>query len=117
MNKTAVKNSILGLVLADALGVPVEFKSREELDRNPVKDMIGYGTYNQPPGTWSDDSSMVLVTAECLTKGYNPEEIMKGFCKWAHEGYMTPYGRTFDIGNTTAKACRNFKHNYYSSYT
>ena len=111
MKNETVKNSIIGLVLADALGVPVESKSREELDRNPLKDMIGYGTYNQPPGSWSDDSSMTLVTMECLTRGYNPEEIMKGFCKWAYKGYMTPYGRTFNIGNTTAKACKNFKIN------
>jgi len=110
MKKELIKNSILGLVLGDALGVPVEFKSRDELDRNPVKDMIGYGTYNQPPGTWSDDSSMALVTMESLTNGYNPVEIMKSFCRWAHDGYMTPYGKTFDIGNTTSKACRTYKH-------
>jgi len=101
----------LGLVLGDALGVPVEFKSRDELDRNPVKDMTGYGTNNQPPGTWSDDSSMTLVTLESLSKGYNPEDIMKGFSRWAHEGYMTPYGKTFSIGKTTSTACRNYKVN------
>ena len=110
MKQKKIKNSIIGLVLGDALGVPVEFKSREELDRNPIEDMIGYGTYNQPPGTWSDDSSMTLVTIESLIKGYDPQNIMKGFCRWAHDGHMTPYGKTFDIGNTTAKACRKYKH-------
>jgi ADP-ribosyl-[dinitrogen reductase] hydrolase len=111
MDNKVIKNSILGLILGDALGVPVEFKFREELDRNPVKDMVGYGNNNQPPGTWSDDSSMTLVTLESLSKGYNPEEIMKGFCKWAHQGYMTPYGKTFSIGNTTSNACRSYKIN------
>ena len=110
MNKEIIKNSILGLILADALGVPVEFKLREELDHNPVKDMIGYGTYNQPPGTWSDDSSMALVTMESLTGGYSLEDVMKGFCKWAHKGYMTPYGCRFDIGNITSTACNNYLH-------
>ena len=109
MNEKMIKNSILGLILGDALGVPVEFKSRDELDRNLVKDMTGYGTNNQPPGTWSDDSSMTLVTLESLIKGYNPEDVMKGFCKWAHEGYMTPYGKTFSIGKTTSNACRSYK--------
>jgi ADP-ribosyl-[dinitrogen reductase] hydrolase len=112
MKNEMIKNGIMGLIMGDALGVPVEFKSREELTRNPVKDMIGYGTYNQPPGTWSDDSSMALVTLESLSDdGYNPENIMKGFCKWAYEGYMTPYGKTFSIGNTTSIACRKYKLN------
>ena len=106
-----IKNSILGLILGDALGVPVEFKSREELDRNPIKDMIGYGTHNLPAGTWSDDSSMTLITLESLSKGYNPEDIMNGFVKWAYKSYMTPYGKTFSIGNTTSIACRMYKLN------
>ena len=42
--------SIMGLVIGDALGVPVEFVSRDELKDNPVTDMIGYGTHNQPAG-------------------------------------------------------------------
>ncbi len=40
--------TIMGLVIGDALGVPVEFASRDELKENPVTDMIGYGTPNQP---------------------------------------------------------------------
>ncbi|MEL6823875.1 MAG: ADP-ribosylglycohydrolase family protein, partial [Calditrichota bacterium] len=39
-------SAILGLCVADAVGVPVEFKSRKYLRSNPVTDMIGYGTYN-----------------------------------------------------------------------
>ena len=56
MKKEKIKGGLLGLFVGDALGVPVEFQSREKLRKNPVKDMVGYGTYNQPPGTWSDDS-------------------------------------------------------------
>ena len=52
----------MGLVIGDALGVPVEFVSRDELKDNPITDMIGYGTHNQPAGTWSDDSSMAVAT-------------------------------------------------------
>ncbi len=55
-----VLDGVFGLCIGDALGVPVEFKSRSCLAKNPVKDMIGYGTHNQPPGTWSDDSSLAF---------------------------------------------------------
>ena len=59
-----VKDGIIGLVVGDALGVPVEFKDRDYLKKNPVTDMKGYGTYNLPKGSWSDDSSMTLCLAE-----------------------------------------------------
>ncbi|MCP4180613.1 MAG: ADP-ribosylglycohydrolase family protein [bacterium] len=111
MNKEKIRNSILGLILGDALGVPVEFKSRTELDRNPVLDMIGYGAHKKPMGTWSDDSSMSLITLESLSHGYDLEDVIKGFCKWAFNGYMTPYGKTFSIGKTTLNACKSYKIN------
>ena len=55
-----VLGGIMGLADADALGVPVEFESRSTLKKNPVVGMRAYGTYNQPAGTWSDDTSMTL---------------------------------------------------------
>ncbi|WP_208600524.1 ADP-ribosylglycohydrolase family protein [Streptobacillus ratti] len=30
--------------------------------------MVGYGTHNQPAGTWSDDTSMLLATLDSLKK-------------------------------------------------
>ena len=101
-----IKSVIFGLAVGDALGVPVEFKSREYLRKNPVTDMQGYGTYNVPRGTWSDDTSMTLCTLESITKnnGINLESIMESFAKWYKEGYMTPFNECFDIGNTTYQA-------------
>lgn len=52
---------IIGAVVGDALGVPVEFTAREKLSLKPVIDMNEYGTHNQPKGTWSDDSSLILA--------------------------------------------------------
>ena len=39
------KSGIFGLVVADALGVPYEFSSKEKCEGEPMTDMIGYGTY------------------------------------------------------------------------
>ena len=61
-----VKGAILGSVVGDALGVPGEFLSRSELRRNPITDMIGGGVHEQLPGTWSDDTSMVLCTMDSM---------------------------------------------------
>ena len=58
--KEKIKAVMFGHAVADALGVPVEFCSRQELKNAPITDMTGYGTYNMPPGCWSDDTSMAL---------------------------------------------------------
>ena len=79
MFEDAVKKAILGLVVGDALGVPVEFRSREELERDPVNGMRAYGTHHQPAGTWSDDSSMALCLLESLTSGVDYADMMTRF--------------------------------------
>jgi ADP-ribosylglycohydrolase len=60
------KDILYGVAVGDALGVPVEFNSRQAIRKNPVTDMIGFGTYNLPPGTFSDDSSLTFCLAEAL---------------------------------------------------
>ena len=69
MDLTKVQSVIIGAAIGDALGVPVEFLSREELAASPVRDMRGFGTHNQPAGTWSDDTSMTLCLLESIGRG------------------------------------------------
>ena len=70
-----VYDGIMGLVVGDALGVPFEFQARDSFK---ATDMVGYGTYNQPAGTWSDDSSMTLATLESIGRlgRVDPADIM-----------------------------------------
>lgn len=105
-----VKDGIVGLAIADALGVPVEFKNREVLRLNPVTDMIGNGTYNQPVGTWSDDTSMVLATLDGVIEsgGLDYEQIAQNFCLWASSKKYNAHDRIFDIGITTHKSLQNY---------
>ena len=56
-------NGIMGVVVGDALGCPVQFESRKEVARHPVTDMRGYGTFNLPEGSWTDDSSLTTMQA------------------------------------------------------
>lgn len=108
-----IKAAIFGHAVGDALGVPVEFVTREKLEKSPVTDMLEFGTHNQSKGTWSDDTSMTLCTLESLTRqnAIVPEDIMLNFSKWALNGKFTPFGRTFGIGRTTLKAIANYKRN------
>ncbi len=98
--------TLWGALTGDALGVPVEFSSREAVRKNPVREMRGFGTHNQPPGTWSDDSSLLLCTVESLaTCGeFNAVDLSQRFVRWESEAHWTPHGRVFDIGIATAQA-------------
>lgn len=106
-----VKDGIIGLIIGDALGVPVEFKYRESLKIDPVTKMEGYGTYNMPPGTWSDDSSMTIATmASIVNKNeIDYDDIMKEFLEWIENGKYTQYQDTFDYGITTLHGIMNYK--------
>jgi ADP-ribosyl-[dinitrogen reductase] hydrolase len=104
MDLQHIKGGILGLSVGDALGVPVEFESRDSLKRNPVVDMRAYGTHHQPIGTWSDDSSLAFCLAESLIKGYDLTDLGNRFVNWYNHNYWTPHGRVFDVGITTSEA-------------
>ena len=110
MNKNIWTNAIIGLVTGDALGLPVQFKSREELKENPVTEMIGYGTFHMPKGAWSDDSSMTLATLDSIRecKGINYDDIMERFIGWEIHGQYTPIGKAYDQGCTCMEAIYNY---------
>ncbi len=105
---TAIPAAIFGSAVGDALGVPVEFSSREARRRDPVIDMRGYGAHLQPAGTWSDDTSLALCLAESLTeRGLDYRDQASRFVAWLRNGLWTPHGEVFDIGNATRRAIHN----------
>lgn len=99
-----VKAGVFGVCIGDALGVPVEFRSRDQLKRSPVTTMRAFGTHRQPAGTWSDDSSLMLCLADSLCKGYDLEDIALKFLQWYNAEVWTPHGSVFDIGIATSQA-------------
>ncbi|AIK40050.1 ADP-ribosylglycohydrolase family protein [Bacillus pseudomycoides] len=104
--KKRVLPTLYGGILGDLMGVPVEFKQRGSFH---IQDIVGYGTYNQPPGTWSDDTSLTLCLIENIMEEGTTESLLEKFVQYQDEGYYTPFGKMFDIGNATAEAIRRFK--------
>jgi ADP-ribosylglycohydrolase len=92
------KNLLLGVAIGDAIGVPIEFMSRPHLDANPMTDITGWGTHEQPPGTFSDDTSLTLCLAESMAEGLDIEQLGKKMCDWYRKGYWSADGDVFDIG-------------------
>ena len=98
--------SLWASLAGDALGVPVEFQSRETVRRHPVTGMRGFGTHNQPAGTWSDDSSLLLCSAESLAecRAFNSADMGERFARWKTQAHWTPHQSVFDIGIATSQA-------------
>lgn len=103
-----IKTGILGVLVGDALGLPVQFKDRSWLSKHPVFTMSGPGVFNKRKGTWSDDGSLTLALASSLTKGYDPQDIMNEFANWLFYGAYTQDGQAFDMGQTTVNAIMNY---------
>lgn len=109
-----IKNAILGAVVGDVIGVPYEFKLRSQIKE---VDLISDERRGLPEGTWSDDSSMIFCTMESIiSRGrIDIKDIGDTYVKWYNEGRWTPYGRVFDVGNTTRWALENIIAGKYNS--
>jgi ADP-ribosyl-[dinitrogen reductase] hydrolase len=105
--ESRILGGLWGVAVGDALGVPVEFRSRKDRERDPVTDLRGYGTYNQPPGTWSDDTSLTLCTVDTLLQAGEDYQVLgQSFVRWRSAEIWTPHGAVFDVGHATDEAIR-----------
>ena len=104
---------IMGVVVGDALGCPVQFESRREVAGHPVTGMRGYGTFNLPEGSWTDDSSLTIALLESIGRlgRIDLDDIMGNFMKWLYDGEFTPYGYSYDVGHGTMQAIGRYKKN------
>jgi len=108
-NKTTMnrlRDAVYGLAIGDALGVPYEFESRGSFE---CEGMAGFGTHEQPKGTWSDDTSMTIATARSIRDNdgrIDTDDIHNNFILWAADEEFTAGGEVFDIGMATSEALR-----------
>jgi len=97
-----VLGGLWGSLVGDALGVPVEFRTRTEVQSNPVTGMREFGSHHQPRGTWSDDGALILCTADSLVNSeFDTQDIARRFVRWMNEALWTATRVVFDIGMAT----------------
>jgi len=109
MQAYQIENILYAGVVGDALGVPVEFDKRDSY----YIDSMTTGTWEQPAGSWSDDTSFTLPLIENLMANQNYDDLMQKFVNYMFHNEYTPNGVAFGIGNTCAKALRNWSVNHY----
>jgi len=105
-----IYGGIFGFCIGDMLGVPVEFSSRKERDDDDVKELRAYGTYHQPFGSWSDDTSLMLCLIDAFNEGFSMDKLAENFVKYYRNALFTPNGEMFDIGISTKNAINKFIH-------
>ncbi|AVM69712.1 ADP-ribosylglycohydrolase [Lachnospiraceae bacterium oral taxon 500] len=108
-SKETLLAGVMGLAIGDAVGVPYEFKRREDVKRAHLRNMVGYGTHRQEKGTWSDDTSLTLATMAGMS-GNIPSlgRVMDNFVAWYKDAKFTAGGVVFDVGGITANAINNY---------
>lgn len=107
IKRNYAKDLLFGVAIGDAMGLPIEFEAREYLESSPITEMTGFGTWDQPPGTFSDDSSLTFCLAEALINGFNLINIGQNFVNWYKNGYWAAHNEVFDIGFTTETSIKN----------
>lgn len=100
-------DGVMGVLIGDALGNPVQFMSRASVQkRGLVKGMEAGGVFDMPAGSWTDDGSMTLAALDSLIqKGMlDYDDIMERFIRWDSNGEYTPFGKAYDQGMTCLDA-------------
>lgn len=102
--------AVMGFVVGDALGVPAELRTREELAAEPVTGLSGGGRHHREAGIWSDGSSMTLAELDSLSGPKAPDmrDMMEKFFRFRMFGDYTADGEMFDIGETSDSAIMNY---------
>ncbi len=115
--QSRLRGGLLGLLVGDALGVPYEFKSPEELPPSAAIDFVppeGFPRSHRgvPTGTWSDDGAQALcLLASLLEKGrFDADDFAECLVAWYDNGYLAVDGIVFDVGMTTTRAISALKH-------
>jgi len=92
-SKQAAKGAILGALIGDAAGAPLEFGSKVSIDN--AMQLCGGGRLRIAPGQITDDGEMMLCLMHALTEeGFSIERISEKYYEWI---CTLP----FDIGYTT----------------
>lgn len=99
-----LSGAVWGHLVGDAMGVPYEFRSPEQIGEVRWGEQ---GTHGKPAGTWSDDGALMLALLDSLlTVGFDIEDQGRRALAWRRKGEYTPDGDVFDIGGTTSEALR-----------
>lgn len=99
------RGAFIGLAVGDALGAPVEFMTRGEIqDKYGVlKEMVGGGWLRLKPGQVTDDTEMSLCLARAIVGagGWDLKRAADNLAGWLKS-------KPIDVGDTCRRGIRNY---------
>ena len=109
-----LKASLYGYVVGDAVGLPLKNKSRKELLKKPINEMLPLKNLGDS-GYWSINTSFVLATLDSMIeneKRLNYTDIMRKYIE-CYEGtnYLSDEKIKKDINPNIISALNRFKEN------
>jgi ADP-ribosyl-[dinitrogen reductase] hydrolase len=93
-----LRGMLIGGAVGDALGFPVEDKTRIQLEQDPVVDMGDNG------GVFSDDTSMSWAVCDAILNEYHVDKVADNLVAWYKEGKYTATNKMISIKPTVADA-------------
>jgi ADP-ribosylglycohydrolase len=112
-----VRDGIIGLAVGDAMGVPTEYYSREDLLDKPVIKMSPKISAGIPKGAWSDDTSLTIATMDAITKsGINYTAMADNFVRWFTTNQFCSINESFGIESTTLKSLVRYTQRMEEAY-
>lgn len=120
-NKNLSRDSLIGFAVGDALGVPVEFLTRNEVRSLHLTDMIGSDWFLPfksnwseiiPSGAWSDDTSMIIAGMDSIIKNngrIDYDDIMQNFLNWWEHNQYCSLDMAFGLGGVVSEALERYK--------
>ncbi|MDE7416163.1 MAG: ADP-ribosylglycohydrolase family protein [Lachnospiraceae bacterium] len=110
------KGGLYGLLIGDALGVPYEFHTAEEIppyDNIEMKPPLGFRRAHSgvEPGTWSDDGAQALCLLDSLVTcgAFELKDFSDKLLAWYQNGVWAVDGVVFDIGIQTGEALSAYR--------
>ncbi|GAB4173392.1 MAG: ADP-ribosylglycohydrolase family protein [Calditrichia bacterium] len=104
--KDFIKGGLWGFIVGDSVGLPVKGQPKEFRNIHPIETITGWGTFNLPPGQWSDESSVLLATISSLI--HNDRDLLDELRGFYYEGAFTPDKKVIEIAHSTKSAIENY---------
>ena len=110
ISMSIVRDGIIGFALGNAMGIPVNGESRDDLLKNPVTNMIKSTKYDTKEGVWGFDTSQVLIMVDSLInmKEISYSDIAECLLECTLSGEYTALSTLFDIDKTVEKAIQKY---------
>lgn len=105
---------MIGLVVGDILGAPVQFGANSRHIREHIEKLKNFhNNHVLPKGVYTDDTSMALCLADSLIEkqGYDSYDVMKKYSDWEAHGYRSYFDYGYDVGAQTDNAISVFAKN------